>query len=65
VTKRGGEFKDTEEVIRSHKSKKDKQYTMVKRKRTNNDLQKLHRKLKIEQHNPHKKLGVNPGAPEW
>jgi hypothetical protein len=29
----------------------------------NNDLQKPHRKLKIEQHDPHKKLGVNPGAP--
>ena len=33
-------------------------------KRTNKDLQKLHRKLKIEQHEPYQKPGVNSGAPE-
>ena len=33
-------------------------------KRTNNDLQTLHRKLKIEQHEPHNKSVVNPGAVE-
>jgi hypothetical protein len=38
---------------------------MAKRKRTNNDLQNtIHRKAKIEQDEPHKKPGVNPGAPE-
>ena len=32
-------------------------------KRTNNDLQTIHRKLKIEQHeHPTKKTGVNSGA---
>jgi hypothetical protein len=30
-------------------------------KETNNDL---HRKLNIEHHKPHKKTGVNSGAPE-
>jgi len=32
-------------------------------KRTN-DLQTLHRKLKIEKHEPHLNLGVNSGAPD-
>jgi len=27
--------------------------TKTKRKRTNNDLQNIHKKLKIEQHKPH------------
>ena len=39
---------------------------MTKRKRTNTDLKKktLHRKLKIEQHEPHLKSRVSSGAPE-
>ena len=44
--------------------------TMVRRqnnKRTNNDVKKtLHSKLKIEQHDPHKKrTWVNSCDPEW
>jgi hypothetical protein len=35
-----------------------------KYKRTNTDLQNIHIKLKIEQHEPHEKPGVNSGAPE-
>jgi len=35
-----------------------------KYKKTNNDLQNIHIKLKIEQHEPHLKPGVNAGAPE-
>jgi hypothetical protein len=33
-------------------------------KRTNNDLQNIHIKLKIEQHEPHQKPEVNLGVPE-
>jgi hypothetical protein len=32
--------------------------------RTKMIYKKLHRKLKIEQHEPHSKPGVNSGAPE-
>ena len=32
--------------------------------KTNNDLQKIIRKLNIEQHEPHKKPWINAGAPE-
>jgi hypothetical protein len=36
-----------------------------KKKKTNIELQNIvHRKLKIEQHKPHKKLGVNSGVLE-
>jgi len=38
--------------------------TMAKRKRTKNDLQNIHIKLKIELHEPHYKLVVSSGAPE-
>ena len=51
------------EVFRIHKSK-DIDNTMANRKGSNNELQALHRKLKIEWHEPHKKPGVNTGAPE-
>jgi hypothetical protein len=38
---------------------------MAKRKiKTNNDQQTLHRKLKIEQHEPHQQPRVNSCAPE-
>ena len=36
-----------------------------KDKRTNNDLQTLHIKLKIEKHESHLKPGVKLGALEW
>ena len=44
------EKKSLEGVIRIRKSKKDRQYNgqMKKDKRTNNDLQNIHHKLKIE-----------------
>ena len=60
------EFEDTKGVIRIRISKKDRQHNGQKKKdkRTNNDLQNIHIKLKIEQHEPHNKLGVNSGAPE-
>ena len=41
--------------------------TMVKRKKTNNNLQNtitLHRKLKIEHHETHEESEVNSCAPE-
>jgi hypothetical protein len=42
------------------------QFLLVKvsNKRTNNDLQNIHINLKIEQHEPHYKPGVNSGTPE-
>jgi ATP-dependent protease Clp ATPase subunit len=50
-------FKDIKSVIKSRKSKKDIQYNDQKQKkkdkRTNNNLQTLHRELNIEQHEPH------------
>jgi hypothetical protein len=44
------EFKDTKGAIRIHKSKKNRQHNGQKKKykRTNNDLQNIHIKLKIE-----------------
>ena len=59
-------IKDTKGVIRIRKSKKNKQHKCQKKKdkRTNNDLQNIHIKRKIEKHEPHKKLGVNSGAPK-
>ena len=44
------EFEDTKGVIRIRKSKKDRQNNgqRKKDKRTNNDLQNIHIKLKIE-----------------
>jgi hypothetical protein len=49
------EFEDTKGVIRVRKSKKDRQHNRQKKKdkRTNNDLQNIHIKLKIESHEPH------------
>jgi hypothetical protein len=35
-----------------------------KKKRASNDLQNIHIKLKVEQHEPHLKPGENLGAPE-
>jgi hypothetical protein len=59
-------FEYTKGVIRRLKSKNDKQYNDQKKKdkRTNNDLQKLHRKLKTEQQKPNWKPWVNACAPE-
>ena len=44
------EFEDTKEVIRIRISKKNRQHNGQKKKykRTNNDLQNIHIKLKIE-----------------
>jgi len=44
------EFEDTKGVIRIRKSKKNRQHNGQKKKykRTNNDLQNIHIKLKIE-----------------
>ena len=44
------ELEDTKEVIRTRKSKKDRQHNdqMKKDKKTNNDLQNIQIKLKIE-----------------
>ena len=49
------EFEDTKEVVRSRKSKKDRQRNGQEKndKTIYNDLKTLHRKLKIEQHEPH------------
>ena len=49
------EFEDTEGAIRIRLSKKNRQHNGQKKeyKRTNNDLQNMHIKLKIEQHEPH------------
>ena len=43
-------FEDIKGVVRSRASKKDRQYNgqMKKDKRTNNNLQNIHKKLKIE-----------------
>ena len=48
-------IKDTNGVIRSRKLKKDRQHKGQKKKykRTNNDLQNIHTKIKIEYHEPH------------
>ena len=49
------EFEDTKGVIRIHISKKKRQHNGKKQKykRTNNDLQRIHIKLKIELHESH------------
>jgi hypothetical protein len=43
-------FEDTKRIIRIRKSKKNRKYNGQKKKdkRTNNDLQNIHIKLKIE-----------------
>ena len=51
----------TNGVIRSCKSKKD---TILWAKGQTMIYKTLHRKLKIEQHEPHNKSVVNPGAVE-
>jgi hypothetical protein len=49
------EFEDTKGVIRIRISTKNRQYNgqKIKYKRTNNDLQNIHIKPKIKQHEPH------------
>jgi len=53
------EFEYTEGVIRIHKWKKNRQHNGQKKKykRTNNDLQNIHIKLKMSNTNPTKKRG--------
>jgi hypothetical protein len=59
------EFEDTREVIRIRKSKKNRQHNGQKKKskRTNNNLQNIHIKIKNEKHKP-TKTGLNSGALE-
>ena len=49
------EFEDTQGAIRIRISKKNRQHPgqNKKYKRTNNDIQNIHIKLKIEKHEPH------------
>ena len=49
------EFEDTKGAIRNRISKKNRQHNGQKKKykRTNNNLQNMHIKQKIEQHEPH------------
>ena len=56
-------LEDTKGVIRSFKSKKNRQHNGQKNKykRTDNDLQNTAR---IERHEPHLKLWVISGAPD-
>ena len=58
---------DTRRIIRRRYWKKDGQYNVKKEKRTIRSTmiyKTLHRKLKIEQHEPHRKPWVNGGAPQ-
>jgi len=54
-------FEDTKGVIRSHKSKKTQ---LPKEKGQTMIFKTLNGKLKIEQHEPHYKPGMNTCAPE-
>jgi hypothetical protein len=49
------QYYNKESLIRIRKSMKNRQHNGQKNKykRTNNDLQNIHIKLKIEQHKPH------------
>jgi hypothetical protein len=58
------EFEDTKGVIRISKSEKNRKHNGQKNKRTNNDLQNIHIKLKIRVAWTPLKPGVNLGAPE-
>ena len=60
------EFGDTKGVIRIRISKENTQHNVLKKKykRTNNDLQNILVKLRIELHEPHLKSRVNSDAPE-
>ena len=53
-------------VIIIRQSKKDRQHNDQKKKvkKTNNDIQHIHRKLKIELHEPHLIRGWDSCAPE-
>jgi hypothetical protein len=57
-------LKIPKEVIRSHKSKKDKQNNDQKEKGQTMNYKVPHKKLKIEQQEPYLNPGVNSGAPE-
>jgi len=60
------EFEDIKGVIRSRKSMKNKHYNSQRKgtKWQTTIYNTVHRKLKIEQHEPHLKLGMISGAPE-
>jgi hypothetical protein len=51
------EFEDTKGIIRIRILKKNIQHNGQKYKRTNNDIQNIHTKLKVEEHERH----YNPG----
>lgn len=53
-------FEDTKWVIRCRKSKKTKQYN--RRKKRTKTLHTLHITLKLHQHEPPNKIGVNSDA---
>jgi hypothetical protein len=54
------EFADTKGVTRIRITKKNRQHNGQKKKdkRTNTDLQNMHIKLEIEQHEPHQNRGL-------
>jgi hypothetical protein len=54
------EVEDTKEVIRIHKSKKNRQHNVQKKKdkRTNNNLQNMHIKLMIDYHDLVDRYGI-------
>ena len=56
-------FEDTKDVIRSRISK-NRQIQWQKEKGQTMIYKTLHRKLRIEQHEPQYKAGVNSGVPE-
>ena len=64
----GGKEKleDTKGVFRDRQSKKDRQHNGQKKKdkRTNNEKQRITQKIKIVQHEPHLKPGVNLCFPD-
>ena len=49
----------------AHKSKDRQHHGQKKTKRQTKIYKTKHRKLKIEQHDPHKRTGVNSGALKW
>jgi hypothetical protein len=58
------EFEDTKGVIRIRKSKNRQHNGQKKVQKNKQRSTNIYRKLKIEQHEPYYKPGVNLGAPE-
>ena len=59
--------KSLNELVRNSKSKKDRQNNGQNKRAKSPTMTNtaLHRKLKIGQYEPNKKLGMNAGVPEW